>query len=143
MNYNEKQNNPNYKHGGKGLRLYRIWNNMKKRTLNPNATQFTNYGGRGITICNEWLKFIPFRDWALSNGYDDSLTIDRIKNNGNYNPENCQWITQKENSRKKSTTTITIEIANEIRYLWKTGKYMQRDLAEKYSINQGIISMIV
>ena len=72
----------NMKHGGKGVKLYTVWGNMKDRCLNLNNHAYKDYGGRGITICNEWLEFTPFRDWALSNGYKENLQINRMKNGG-------------------------------------------------------------
>src|SRR3989304_7987456 len=95
------ENNPNYKHGWYNRKLYFCWNGMKQRILNPKVHNYKDYGGRGITICDEWLEFIPFRDWALANGYQEDLQIDRINNNGNYSPENCRWIPQKENCRSR------------------------------------------
>ena len=68
---------------------------MKGRVLNPKHKFFHDYGGRGITICEEWKNdFVSFHDWAMSNGYSDELSIDRIDNDGNYCPENCRWTTQ-------------------------------------------------
>lgn len=69
----------NQKHGLYKHRLYRIWANMKERCENPNATEFKNYGGKGVKVCNEWLDFMTFYEWALKNGYKDNLTIDRIE----------------------------------------------------------------
>ncbi len=89
------------KHAGRYTRLYSIWQSMKKRCLNPNHRFYKYYGGKGIGICDEWVNdFSAFREWALSNGYSDTLTIDRIDSSKGYFPENCQWITVSENTRK-------------------------------------------
>ena len=93
------------KHGGTGSRLYRTWDNMKRRCNNPKIKDYTNYGGRGIAVCQEWQhSFEAFRDWALANGYRDDLTIDRRDNDGNYCPDNCKWVdrqTQATNRRQR------------------------------------------
>ena len=101
----EKNGNREYKHGGYGTRLYNIWCLMKQRCYNPKATHYERYGGRGITVCDEWLNdFQPFYDWAVNNGYSDDLTIDRINNDGNYQPDNCRWTTMQEQSMNRSTS---------------------------------------
>ena len=81
-------------HGGRYTRLYNIWLNMKQRCSNPKASHYEYYGGKGVSVCEEWKKsFSTFRDWALSNGYEDGLTIDRIESDKDYCPENCRWVT--------------------------------------------------
>ena len=132
----------NYKHGEIHTRLYHIWGNIKQRLFNSKVKEYKYYGGRGITICNEWLKFISFRDWSISNGYKENLVIDRINSDGNYEPYNCRFITRKESNRNRRNT-ITIEIANEIRELHNTENYTQRGLAKKFGTSEQTISCII
>lgn len=103
----------NYRHGGSKTRLFRIWSGIKTRCLDKNVIEYPRYGGRGITICDEWKEsFTSFRDWALSNGYSDELTCDRIDNNGDYCPENCRWVdikTQQNNKRTNKFLTYKNE----------------------------------
>lgn len=91
-------------------RIYSIWSGMKERCLRPSHMHFSRYGGRGITICSEWLNsFHTFKKWAESNGYHEKLTLDRIDNNSGYSPENCRWATYKQqanNSRRNRILTI-------------------------------------
>ena len=98
-------------HGQSNSRLYRIYNGMKNRCYNQKQQNYENYGGRGITICEEWLKsFTSFEEWALSHGYADDLSIDRIDSNGDYSPENCRWVTRTEqNENTRSNHLVTIE----------------------------------
>ena len=92
-------------------RLYNIWVKINKRCFNESCEEYKNYGGRGITICQEWQKlggFYSFVIWSLNNGYNPELTIDRINNDGNYEPSNCRWVTrveQNNNTRKNRFIT--------------------------------------
>ena len=91
-------------HGESETRLYRIWCGMKCRCYNKNRSRYADYGGRGITVCDEWRESFPaFRDWALSNGYADDLSIDRVNDDAGYSPENCRWATvvEQNNNRRK------------------------------------------
>src|SRR3990167_3876062 len=116
-------------HGETGTKLYLTWINMRRRCLDIKNKSYKDYGGRGITICPEWTNdYIAFRDWAINNGYTEGLQINRINNDGNYEPNNCRFLTIEESNRN-TRKTITMEIANEIRYLWKTGNCTQKELS--------------
>ena len=97
-------------HGKQPARLYRIWAGMIQRCTNPNKDSYPFYGGRGIEVCDEWRgDFIAFRFWAITNGYADNLTLDRIDNDGNYEPSNCRWEThlnQCNNTRRNHLLTF-------------------------------------
>ena len=116
----------------KNTRLYYIWSSMKKRCFNENEPSYLQYGGRGISVCNEWKEnFKAFHDWALENGYDENsergeCTIDRIDVNGDYEPSNCRWVSMKEQSRNRRNTI----------YLNKDGeKIPLSEICEKQGLN--------
>ena len=100
-------------HGMFGTRLYKIWDGIKYRCHNSTSDNYNNYGARGITVCEEWrTNFQSFYDWAMSHGYSEDLTIDRIDVNGNYEPDNCRWaneITQHNNTRTNRFITYNGE----------------------------------
>lgn len=80
---------------------------MKTRCYNPSSNKYHAYGGRGIKVCDEWKNsFANFKKWALSNGYANNLTLDRINNNGNYEPSNCRWVTNKQNTNNTRRNRI-------------------------------------
>lgn len=94
-------------------RLHNIYYKMKQRCDNPNNTDYKNYGGRGITYCQDWRDFQFFSDWAITHGYSDTLTLDRINVNGNYCPDNCRWITIEQQQRNRRSNKM-VEWNNEI-----------------------------
>lgn len=97
----------NIKHGLSNERIYRTHANMLARCFNENHQSFHRYGGRGVTVCNEWkADFMNFYNWAMDSGYTEELTLERIDNNGNYCPENCTWITIQEQAKNKDNTGI-------------------------------------
>lgn len=86
-------------------RIHSIWLNMKARCTNPNRPKYPRYGGRGIKVCDEWNKdFLCFYNWSISHGYYPELQLDREDNDGNYCPENCRWVTLRENTKNRRTT---------------------------------------
>ena len=98
----------NTTHGQTGSRLYRIWYNMRTRCENPHGTHYDNYGGRGISVCEEWHDFANFMQWAERTGYRENLTLDRIDANEGYNPVNCRWVTMREQNRnRRNNANIT------------------------------------
>ena len=108
-----KDNNGKRTHGLSKTRLYNIYNDIKRRCNNSNRKEYHNYGGRGISMCEEWKSdFLKFYEWSLENGYQDNLSIDRIDVNGNYDPNNCRWtdaMTQANNKRVNHFVTYNGE----------------------------------
>jgi len=113
-------------HGFSKTHLYGVWSTMKSRCCNPKSQHYKNYGARGISVCDEWKNdFIAFRAWALENGYEEGLTLDRIQTNGNYEPSNCRWTTQKIQCNNKTNN----------RYIEFRGKtWTLHELADEYGI---------
>ena len=101
----------NTTHGQKPKKMFRAYVNMKTRCYNPNYYLFKNYGGKGIKICDEWLGkngFINFREWSFQNGYQDDLSIDRIDNGKDYSPDNCRWVTMREQQNNRTNNHIVV-----------------------------------
>lgn len=120
------------KHNLTDTRLHAIWEKMKGRCFCKTQPDYKIYGGRGITVCEEWKNdFMNFYSWAISNGYQDNLSIDRIDVNGNYEPNNCRWVSQKQQQRnRRNNRLITYNGETHCLFEW----------AEIYGINPKILS---
>lgn len=90
-----------YKHGLTGKRIYKLWKKMRARCQSTTCHDYKDYGARGIKVCSEWENPVVFYNWAMSNGYEDHLSIERVDVNGNYCPENCCWIPMSEQSKNR------------------------------------------
>lgn len=133
------QDNLSHKtHGKSKTRIYRIYGAMKSRCQNPHNKYYSYYGGRGISICQEWDKFENFNEWAMANGYSDELTLDRVDFNKDYSPDNCRWVTRKQqmdNTRK----TRLYEMNGEIHCLKDWGRIYNIPWATLwYRMNKGM-----
>lgn len=133
-----KDNPPVMTHGltrrgpnGEQPRLYRIWQDMKCRCYKSNSIGFHRYGGRGITVCEEWRdSFETFHNWAMSHGYAENLTIDRQDNDGPYSPENCRWATKKEQARNTSRSH---------KFLYDGKVYTMYELAAHLNVSADVV----
>lgn len=101
-----RKNPPRKTHGGRKDRLYKVWRGIHDRCTYPSHNRYKDYGGRGITMCDEWKEYENFRTWAVENGYDPEAprgvcTIDRIDVDGNYCPENCRWVSMEVQAQNK------------------------------------------
>ena len=113
------------KHGMSNTRLYNILKTIKDRVLNPKNKAYSYYGRRGITICDEWKNdFMSFYNWAMSNGYSDELSIDRINNDGNYEPSNCRWTTKTIQSRNTRIQKNNTSGYKGVSYFKRDGNYL-------------------
>lgn len=126
----QKGNKNAVKHGLSNTRLHRIWHSMYCRCYYKSTNQYKNYGGKGIKVCEEWKHiegFINFYNWAMTNGYRDDLTLDRIDNDKNYSPQNCRWVTCKQQCRNKT---------NNVYYTFKGETKTSKEWCEIYNISQ-------
>lgn len=142
-------------HGESRSRLYCTWVDMKSRCLNGANPRFHRYGGRGIKLCDAWRNYPSFKKWATVSGYADTLTIDRIDNDGDYCPDNCRWVTIQENlrnGRRKGGPVagspgmpkkLCVDVVKRIKSEY-TGKYGEKiALAKKYGVSTRMIYLIL
>lgn len=118
-------------------RLRKIWESMKERCYYTKHKYYSDYGGRGISICDEWMDYICFAKWAFRNGYSDNLTIDRIDVNGNYEPSNCRWIPMKEQHSNKRNNHFVIVDGEKMTLAQCSEKYGIPKSTVRYRANKG------
>ena len=129
-------------HGMAGTPLYDIWCTMKQRCYDSNFSAYPHYGARGIEVCDSWLNYPNFYQ-DVSPRPSSNAQLDRIDNDGNYSLENCQWVTPAENSRKRSSSKLDWNKVREIRALYATGEFNQRELANQFGVHRNMINRIV
>lgn len=120
----------NIKYSIQNKKLYKLWWHIINRCNNKKDISYKNYGGRGIKVCDEWLEYDNFAIWCLKNNYKEGLEIDRINNNGNYEPDNCRFVTRLENSRNKR---------NSIKYNYKGKLLSLKEIADLNNINYKLL----
>lgn len=122
-----------WKHGYYGTRLYNVYQGIKQRCYNKNSVHYPDYGARGITVCDEWRNSnIAFFKWAIANGYDPALSIDRIDVNGDYSPENCRWATNSEQQNNRRNNRLIVWHGEKHTIAeWAKIKGMQRTTLQK------------
>jgi len=130
-------------HNGCHTSIYKVWENMKTRCFNKNIPNFKYHGGRGISVCKEWLDFVPFKTWANKSGYKKGLTIDRINNDGNYSPDNCRFITHTENMRNRRNTKLSWEKVLIIRSLHASKHATISEIANVYMVSRQLIQAVI
>jgi hypothetical protein len=125
------RNHHHWRHGMHRSRLWRTWVGMISRCKYPSEKCYPRYGGRGIKVCEQWQNFASFMDFALANGYDDSLTIDRIDPDGNYEPSNCQFITRAQNNarRRAPKKAVVNSLGERFESISAAAKAYQRDVS--------------
>lgn len=113
--------------------IYWAWKSMKQRCLNPRCAAYKNYGARGITVCKEWMEFEPFCEWALHSGYERGLDLDRRDNSGGYSPENCRWITRRENTNnRRKTIFLEVDGVRKARTDWERQLGLPRGILKQW-----------
>ncbi len=134
--------NNSTKHGLKNHPLYKVWKKIRERCNNSNYREFHLYGGRGITVCPEWDDAKTFVEWAMFNGYEIGLEIDRRDNSRGYSPDNCRFVTGAVNSQNSRNTKLTASTVLEIRRLFQSGK-RKASIARQFNVSGSCIGCVI
>lgn len=127
------------RHGHSRHQLNAIWCGMKGRCTNPNADNYKWYGADGIAICPEWMEFMPFYEWAITNGWKRGLTVDRIDGSKGYSPENCRLITVQEQCRnRRSNVIIEVDGERHLQCEWEELLGLPSKIIAKWKYRHGI-----
>ncbi len=132
----------NMLHGDSSKRLHNVWTNMMQRCFNSKVPRYRLYGGRGIKVCQGWKKYKVFKLWALENGYNENLQIDRIDNDGNYCPENCHFVTNAQNNRNTSRTKLDWPKVWIMRAFCKDRLLSHKRIAEIFGVSKEVVSSV-
>lgn len=117
---------------------------MMERCTNSNCVGYKQYGARGIAVCQEWVDSPQaFVDWALANGFSPELQIDRIDNDKGYSPDNCRWVTARENIRNRSNSVITPTIAGQAKFLYQIEEVTIKDIADYFGVNKSTMANVL
>lgn len=139
---NSRSSHGNSKHGLWHLPEYEVWQDMKKRCTNPSCEHYCYYGGRGISVCERWHSFEAFIS-DMGRRPSAKHRLDRIDNNGDYEPGNCQWITHEENCQKRSNQKLNAEKVRGIREKYAEGGSSLVDLGREYGVDKALIWQVV
>lgn len=131
------------RHGLSYTRIYRRWYGIKERCFVKNNPLYKWYGDRGISVCDEWLEFIPFYEWAIKNGHSDSLELDRIDSDGDYEPSNCRFVTQEINGQNKRSVKLNIDAAREIKLIYQKSSLNMAEIGRLYNVSGSAVRDII
>ena len=146
-----KTSHSRYRHGQTGTKIHNKWRWMMKRCYQKTASNYCVYGGRGVVVCDDWHLFENFMSWALLNGYDDNLTIDRLCSDDSYSPDNCRWITlfdnisrssTRDNHGKNKSIKLSFDDVDSV-FRYRERGLTQRAIASIFGVSQSAISLII
>jgi hypothetical protein len=140
----KKPKNYHKTHGLSKTKLYHIWGSMKRRCEKPKDKAYYNYGFRGIKVCDEWHDFNNFYEWCIQNGYSEGLSLDRINNNGNYEPNNCRWVDRKvQNNNTRANVIIEVNSERHTLSEWSKLLNVSYDLLHSRVRYYGIVPKVI